>query len=57
MLSEECGEVARGALAVSGYVQEDIGLTELYAECVQVAAVAMAIAEGIISGTATADPS
>jgi len=48
MLSEECGEVARCALAVSGYVQEDLTLDDAYKELIQVAAIASAMAEGII---------
>src|SRR4051794_31281512 len=48
MLSEECGEVARCALAVSGYVQEDSTLDDCFKELIQVAAVATAMAEGIL---------
>jgi len=48
MLSEENGEVARAALAISGFVQEDLTPADYFKECVQVAAVAMALAEGVI---------
>jgi hypothetical protein len=48
MLSEECGEVARCALAVSGYVQEELTLADAFKELVQVAAIATAMAEAII---------
>jgi NTP pyrophosphatase (non-canonical NTP hydrolase) len=51
MLSEECGEVARAALALSGYVQENLTIDDLYTECIHVAAVAMAMAQGLIDGT------
>lgn len=53
MLSEECGEVARAALATAGdLVQETLTGEDLYKELVQVAAVAMAMAEGLVLGTA-----
>jgi hypothetical protein len=48
MLSEECGEVARCALAVSGYVQEDLTLDDAFKELIQVAAIATAMAEAIL---------
>lgn len=48
MLSEECGEVARCALAISGYVQEGLTVDDCYKELVQVAAIATAMAEGIL---------
>lgn len=47
MLTEELGEVARAALAVSGYVQEELTLDDCRKELIQVAAVAMAMVEGI----------
>lgn len=55
MLTEECGEVARAALAVSGYVQETLTMADLRTELIQVAAVAVAMVEGIDRGTLTAD--
>lgn len=57
MLTEEVGEVARAALAVSGYVQEELTLADLRGELVQVAAVAVAMIEGIDAGTAGVEPS
>lgn len=56
MLSEECGEVARAALAASGYVQESLTVTDVRKELVQVAAVAVAMVEGIDAGTAGINP-
>ena len=50
MLSEECGEVARAALAVSGYVQEDLTLDDCRKELIQVAAIAIAMVQGIDEG-------
>lgn len=51
MLTEECGESAKAILELSGDVREDTTTTsDLYAELVQVAAVAVAMAEGILHG-------
>lgn len=57
MLSEEVGEVARGALAVGGYVQEELTLADVRKELVQVAAIAVAMIQGIDEGTAGIEPS
>lgn len=47
MLSEEVGEVARDILSVSGYVQEERGLDDVRKELIHVAAIAVAMIEGI----------
>lgn len=47
MLTEEVGECARAAMAVSGLVQEGLTWEDFRKELIQVAAVAVAIVEGI----------
>ena len=51
MLSEENGEVARAVLALSGWVQEELTVEDLYKELTQVAAVACAMMEGLLMRT------
>lgn len=46
MLGEEYGEVARAMLGMSGTVEQLNTETEFYTECIHVAAVAVAMAEG-----------
>jgi NTP pyrophosphatase (non-canonical NTP hydrolase) len=47
MLAEEMGEVARGILAISGYVQEELTIDDVRTELIQVMAIAAAMVEGI----------
>lgn len=47
MLSEEMGEIARCILSQSGEVQEKLTVDDLRKELIQLAAVAVAIVEGI----------
>lgn len=50
MLAEEMGEVARCALAISGYVQEELTVDDCRTELIQVMAIAAAMVEAIESG-------
>jgi hypothetical protein len=47
MLSEEIGEVARCILAMDGYVSEKLTVDDCRKELIQVAAIALAMVEGI----------
>jgi NTP pyrophosphatase (non-canonical NTP hydrolase) len=47
MLCEEVGEVARCILSMEGYVQEKLTVDDARKELIQVAAIAVAMVEGI----------
>lgn len=47
MLAEEAGEVARAAVSILGFTQDNLIVRDLYTELVQVSAVATMIATGL----------